>query len=119
MHILETMNFPKKHTIANICVSLLNARTDFGVWSKSAKGKIPQSEGAMSSGELAYLARNTSLHAPVLMSDCGSDVLVGSDKDSLLDCNHYAYHCLSVAVQAAVKSPALQKFCTSCICKAQ
>ena len=34
--ILETVHFPKKHTPANICDSLLNARTDSRVWSKSA-----------------------------------------------------------------------------------
>ena len=51
------MHFPKKHTTATICESLLNARTDFGVWSKSAKGRIPQSEGAMSNDKPAYLAK--------------------------------------------------------------
>ena len=40
--ILETMHFPKKYTTANICDSLLNARTDFCVCSKSADGRIPK-----------------------------------------------------------------------------
>ena len=72
MRILETMHFPEKHTTTNICDSLLNARTNFGVWSKSADGKIPQGEEAMSSDKLACLATKPSLDAPVLMSDCGA-----------------------------------------------
>ena len=108
--ILETMYFHKKHTTANICYSLLNARTDSGVWSKSVEDRIPQSEGAMRSDKLVYLATKPSLDALVLMGDCGSDVSVGSEKDNLLDCNRYAYPCLNIAVQAAMKSPAIQKF---------
>ena len=46
----------------------------------------------------------------MLMSDCGSDVLVGAEKDNLLDCNRCAYPCLTIAVQAAMKSPAIEKF---------
>ena len=108
--ILETMHFPKKHTTANICDSLLNARTDSCVWSKSAEGRIPQSEGAMSSDKLAYLETKPSLDAQVLMSDCGSDVSVGSRKDNLLDSKRCAYPCLSIAVQAAMKNRAIGKF---------
>ena len=51
--ILEMMHFPKKHATANICDSLLNAHIDFGVLSKNAEEKIHQSEGAMSSVQLA------------------------------------------------------------------
>ena len=40
--ILETMHFSKKHTTANICDSLLNARTDSCVWSKSTEGRFPK-----------------------------------------------------------------------------
>ena len=41
--ILETMHSPEDHTTANICDSLLNARIDFGVWSKSVqKAKFPK-----------------------------------------------------------------------------
>ena len=108
--ILETMHFPKKHTTANICDSLLNARTDSCVWSKSAEGRIPQSEGAMTSDKLAYLETKPSLDAQVLMSDCGSDVSVGSRKDNLLDSNRCAYPCLSIAVPAAMKNRAIGKF---------
>ena len=55
--ILETMHFRKKHATANICDSLLNARTNSGVLSKSAEGRIPQNEGAMSTDKLAYLEK--------------------------------------------------------------
>ena len=115
--ILETMHFHKKHATANICDSLLNARTDSGVWSKSSEGRIPQSGGAMSSDKFAYLATILSLDALVLMSDCGSDVSVGSEKDNLLDCNRCAYPCLSIAVQASMKSLPFRSFCTSYIRK--
>ena len=108
--ILKTMHFPKKHTTANNYDSLLNAHTDFGVLSKSAKGKISQSGEAISSDKLAYLATKHSLDAPVLTSACGSPISVGARKDNLLDCNRYAYPCLSIAVQATIKSPAIQKF---------
>ena len=104
------MHFPKKHTTANICDSLLNARTDSGVWSKSVEGRIPQIEGAMNSDKLAYLETKPSLVAQVLMSDCGSDVSVGSGKDNILDSNRCAYLCLSIAMQAAMKTPAIEKF---------
>ena len=99
----------KKHATANICDSLLNLRTDSCVWSKSAEGRIPQSEGAMSSDKLAYLETKPSLDAQVLMSDCGSDVSVGSRKDNLLDSNRCAYPCLSIVVQVAMKNRAIGK----------
>ena len=108
--ILETMHFPKKHTTANICDSLLNARTNSCVWSKSAEGRIPQSEGAMTSDKLVYLETTPSLETQVLMSDCGSDVSVGSRKDNFLDSNRCAYPCLSIAVLAAMKNRAIGKF---------
>ena len=110
MCILETMYSPEKHSTANICDGLLNASIDFGVWSKSGESRIPQSEEAMSSGKLAYLATKPSLDALVLISDCGSDVSAGAEKDKLSDCNHCAYPCLSIALKAAMKSPAIQKF---------
>ena len=108
--ILETMHFPKKHTTAKICDSLLNARTESRIWSKSAEGRIPQSERAMSNDKPTYLEIKPSLDAQVLMSDCGSDVSVGSGKYNLLDSNRCAYLCLSIAVQAAMKNRTIEKF---------
>ena len=108
--ILETMRFPEKHTTTNICGSLPKASTSFAVCSKSADGKIPQCEEAMSSDKLASLARKPTLDAPLLMSDCGSDVSMGAEKDNLLDCNHCACPCLSIAAQVAMKSRAIEKF---------
>ena len=64
----------------------------------------------MSSDKPTYLRKKTSLDAPVLMSDCGSDVSMGSEKDNLLDSNWGAYPCLSITVQAAMKTPAIEKF---------
>ena len=113
--ILETMHFPEKHNTTNICDSLLNARTNFFACSKSGESKISQSEEAMSSDKLAYLATKPFLDTPMLMSECGSDVLVGAEKDNLLDCHRCAYPCLSIAVQAVIQNPIAEKFCTSCI----
>ena len=64
----------------------------------------------MSNDKPAYLETKASLDAQLLMSDCGSDVSVGSGKDNLLDCNRCAYPCLSIAVQAAMKNWAIEKF---------
>ena len=57
------VHFRKKHATANICESFLNVCTNSGVWSKSAEGRIIQSEGAMSSDKLAYLETKPSLDA--------------------------------------------------------
>ena len=95
---LEDDAFPGKHTTANICDGLLNACADFGIWSKNRESRIPQSEEAMGSDKLVYLATKRFLDAPVLMSDCGIDVSVGAEKDNLLDCNHCAYRCLSINI---------------------
>ena len=56
------------------------------------------------------LETKPSLDAQVFMSDCGSDILVGSGKDNLLDSSRYAYPCLSIAVLAAIKNRAIGKF---------
>ena len=108
--ILETMHFFKKHTTVNICDNLLNARTDSCVWSKSGEGRISQTERAMNSEKLAWLATIPSLDAPMLMSDFGSDMSVGLEKDNLLDCNRCAYPFLSIAMKVIMKSPTMQKF---------
>ena len=109
-HILGTMHFPKKHTTRNISDSLLNALIDFYVWPKSAEDRIPQSEEAPRSNKLAHFAIETPLDRPDLTNDCGSDVSAGVEKDHFLDCNHCAYPCLSIAIQVAMKSPAIEKF---------
>ena len=64
----------------------------------------------MTSDKLAYLETKPSLDAQVLMSDCGSDVSMGSRKDNLLDSNRCAYPCLSIAVLAAIKNCAIGMF---------
>ena len=64
----------------------------------------------MSSEKLAYLETKPSLNVQMLMSDCGSDVSVGSRKDNLLDSNRCAFPCLSIAVPAAIKNRAIGKF---------
>ena len=50
------------------------------------------------------------LDAQVFMSDCASDILVGSRKDNLLDSNRCAYPCLSIAMLEAIKNRAIGKF---------
>ena len=66
---------------------------DFDVWPKNAKGKIPQSEEALSCDKLAYFAAKSLFDRPVLTSDYESDVPVGAEKDNLWDCNRCAYPC--------------------------
>ena len=56
------------------------------------------------------LETKPSLDAQVFMSDCGSDILVGSRKDNLLDSSRCAYPCLSIAVPAAIKNRVIGKF---------
>ena len=58
--ILRTMHFPKKDTTANISDRFLNTRSDFGVWPKDAKGRIPKSEEALRYDKLAYFGDGTS-----------------------------------------------------------
>ena len=60
-----------------------------------------------------------SLDAQVSMSDCGSDILVGSRKDNLLDSCRCAYPCLSIAVPAAIKNVPLESFWLGCILRLQ
>ena len=80
---LGRMHFPKKHTVANICDRLLNARIDFGVWPKDAASRIPKNEEALKCNKLVYFGMKPPLDRLVLTSDCGSDVSVGAEKDSL------------------------------------
>ena len=63
----------------------------------------------MSIDQLAYLETKPSFGAQVLMSDCGSDVSARLRKDNFLDSNRYAYPCLTIAVQAAMKNCAIGK----------
>ena len=82
---LGTMHFPKKHTTANIYDRLLNAHINFGVWPKDGEGRIPENEEALRCDKLAYFGMEPPLDRPVLTSDCGSDVSVGAEKNTLWD----------------------------------
>ena len=90
---LGDKGFPQKPTSANISDGLLNARIDFGVWPRDVEGRIPRSEEALRCDELAYFGMEPPLDRPVLTSDCGSDVSVGAEKDSLWDCNRCVSLC--------------------------
>ena len=72
------MHFPKKHTAVYISDRFLNAHIDFGVCSKDVEGRIPESEEALRCDKLAYFGMEPPLDRPVLTSDCGSDVSVGT-----------------------------------------
>ena len=65
------------------------------------------------------LEAKPSLDAQVSMRDCGSDILVGSRKDNLLDSSRCAYPCLSIAVPAAIKNRAIGNFWLGCILRLQ
>ena len=107
---LGDSTFPQKHTAANIADHLMNARTDFGVWSRNAKGRIHKSEESLRCHKLACFGMEPPLDRPVLTSDCGSDVSVGAKKDNLWDWNHFTCHCMNIAVQSALRCPTIQKF---------
>ena len=108
--ILGTMHFPKKHTTVNIFERFLNARIDFGVWSKDGEGRTPESEETLRCDKLVYFGMEPPLDRPVLTSDCGSNVFAGAKKNSLWDWNRCACHCSNVAMQSALKRPCIQKF---------
>ena len=74
-----------KNTVANISGRLLNARIDFGVWSKDVEGRIPESDETLRCEKLAYFGMEPPLDRPVLTSDCRSEVLAGAEKDTLWD----------------------------------
>ena len=65
------------------------------------------------------LETKPSLDTQVFMSNCGSDILVGSRKHNLLDSSHCAYPCLSIAVPAAIKILPLESFWLGCILRVQ
>ena len=81
--ILGTMHFPPKHTIASISDILLNARIDFDVLPKSAKGRILQNEGSLRCNKLAHFAIEPPLDRLVLINDCESDLSTGEEQDHL------------------------------------
>ena len=110
MRILGTMHFSEKHTPANICDRLLNARIDFGEWPKDGKGRITKSEEALRCEKLAYFGMEPLLDKRVLTSDCGSDVAMEAEKNCLWDWNRCACHYLNIALQSALKRPCIQKF---------
>ena len=93
--ILGTMHFLKKHTAANIFDSLLNARIDSAAWPRNAEGRIPESEEALRGVKLVHFGLKPALDRPVLTTDCGSDVSLGTKKDCLWYWNRCACHCLN------------------------
>ena len=103
MRIMGMINFPQRHTAANISDKLMDLRLDFGVYPRSRDGRPPQSLQAMRRHKVFYFKEEPDLDKPVLTNDCGSDVSVGAERDRLWDWNRCACHCLNIAVQAALK----------------
>ena len=101
--------FPQQHTTANISNKLMDLHLDFGVYPKSRDGRPPQSLQAMRRKKLFYFRGEHELDKHVLTSDCGSDVSAGAERDRLWDWNRCAYHCLNIAVQAALKEEVVRE----------
>ena len=106
--ILGTISFPEDHTAANISKKLMDLRLEFGLYPRSSDGRTPQCPDVVKLDKLLYFRLEPQLDKPVLTSDCGSDVLVGAEKDELWDWNRCACHCLNIAVQAALKEPMIE-----------
>ena len=92
-----------RYISTSISDKLMDLRLDFGVYPKSRDGRPPQSLQAMRRCKVLYFKEEPDLDKPVLTSDCGSDVLVGAERDRLWDWNRCACHCLNIVVQAALK----------------
>ena len=103
MHILGKINFPQDHTAATISNKLMDLCLEFGVYPRSSDGKPLQSLDAVRAEKLMYFQLKPAMDKPMLTNDCGSNVLAGVERDNLWDWNQYAYHCLNIAIQAALK----------------
>ena len=97
------ISFPEDHTATNIPKKLMDLRLEFGLYPKSFDGRTTQCLDAVRLDKLLYFRLEPRLDKSVLTSDCGSDVSAGAKKDELWDWNRCAYHCLNIAVQAALK----------------
>ena len=73
------------------------------MYPKSRDCRAPKSLQAMRRHKLFYFKEEPDLDKPVLISNCGSDMSAGAERDYLWDWNQCACHCLNIAVQAALK----------------
>ena len=97
------INFPQRHTAANISNKLMDLRLSFRVYPRSHDGRPPQGLQAMRKHKVFYFKEEPNLDKLVLTSDCGSDVSAGAKRDRLWDSNRCAFHCLNITIQAALK----------------
>ena len=104
------ISFPEDHTTANISERLMDLCLEFGLYPKSFDGRTAHCPDAVRLDKLLYFRLEPQLDKPMLTCDCGSDVLVGAEKDELWDWNHCACHCLNIAVQAALKEPMIEGY---------
>ena len=72
--------------------------------------KPPQWPDVVRLDKVLYFQLEPQFDKLVLTSDCGSDVLVGAEKDELWDWNRCACHCLNIVVQAAFKEPVIEDY---------
>ena len=77
---MGTINFLQDHTAANISDKLMDLLLDFGVYPRSRDGRPPQSLQAMRKDKLFYFREEPDLDKLVLTSDCGNEMLVGTEK---------------------------------------
>ena len=84
MRILGTINFPQDHTAANISNKLIDLRLEFGVYPGSSDGRLLQSLHTVRVDKFLYFQLEV-MDKLVLISDCGSDVSAGAERDNLWD----------------------------------
>ena len=84
---MSPKNLPtcKDHIVGSISDMLMELRLEFGVYPKNTDVRTPQCPDAVRLDRRLYFTLESHLDKPVLSSDCGSDVLVGAEKDELWD----------------------------------
>ena len=108
VRILGMISFPEDHTTTNISNKLMDLRLEFVLYPRSSDGKTPQRLNVVRLDKLLYVTLELQMDKLMSTSDCGSDVLAGSEKDELWDSSHCACHCLNIATQAALKEPMIE-----------
>ena len=83
--ILGMLSFPNDHTAENISEKLMNLRLEIDLYPKSFDGRTAKCLDAVRLAKLIYFKLEPQLDKLVLTSDCGSDVLLGVEKDELWD----------------------------------
>ena len=80
--IFGMMRFPKNHGATKISDKLMDLHLESDVYPKNNDGRSLQYLDVVRLDKLLYFTLEPLLDKPVLTSDCGSDVLMGAEKES-------------------------------------